>query len=134
MAKCVLHVEDDPTMLKAVRLILEEAGFRVVSAESGAEAMRHLAMMQPSLLLIDVTLGSESGYALCREIHERYPDLGAAVAFLTAARSIDDIRTARAVGGHYFIVKPITPASLVAGVGYAFAAHSKATRQPAAAP
>jgi DNA-binding response OmpR family regulator len=62
--KSALHVDDDPLILKLVRSILGHAGYDVVSANNIGEAMRALEAAPPSMILLDVEIGLESGYDL----------------------------------------------------------------------
>jgi two-component system, OmpR family, response regulator len=129
MAKIALHVDNEPIVIKLVRATLERAGYQVVSALNTAEALRTLEMTRPSLIILDVNIGEESGYNLCKLIRQYYPDVKAAVAFLTANRTVQDLETAKQVRGDYFILKPFTPATLLEGIEKAIAARQKVMRQ-----
>ncbi len=129
MTKIALHVDNDALVIKLVRATLERSGYQVVSALNTAEALRALEMTRPSLIILDVNIGEESGYNLCKMIRQHYPDVKAAVAFLTANRTIQDLEMAKQVRGDYFIVKPFTPATLLQGIEKAITARQKALGQ-----
>jgi DNA-binding NarL/FixJ family response regulator len=58
--------------LDAARGLLEWEGMRVVGiASTSAEALRHMAELQPEIVLVDIMLGAESGFELARRLVER---------------------------------------------------------------
>ncbi len=63
----ILVIEDNPSILRLVRITLERAGYRVRGAESGAEARRVVAETTPSLILSDLLLPDAHGLELVRE-------------------------------------------------------------------
>jgi two-component system, NarL family, nitrate/nitrite response regulator NarL len=66
MAFGVLIVDDDRLFLEAARILLEREGLRVVGvAASAAETPRRAGKLRPEVVLVDITLGSESGFDLC---------------------------------------------------------------------
>ena len=122
-SKRALHIDDDPLTAKLVQRVLEGAGYWVASARDGAAALRMLLEAPPSVVLLDIDIGEESGYELCNLMREA--GTVAPVAFLSANRTLEHVRKALEVGGDYFIVKPFTPASLLAGIQKATAARYK---------
>jgi DNA-binding response OmpR family regulator len=125
-SKRALHVDDDPMIVKLVRRVLERTGYQVSSARNGAEALRALVEATPSLILLDVNIGDENGYELCNLMREA--GATAPIAFLTANRTMEDVKMAQEVGGDYFIVKPFTPEALLAGIEKAVSARLKAAK------
>lgn len=67
----VLLVEDDPISREALELVLAYYGARIVSAESMREALLRCADTSPSLVVSDIGLGDEDGYALIGAIRAR---------------------------------------------------------------
>jgi DNA-binding response OmpR family regulator len=121
--KSALHVDDDPLILKLVRSILGHAGYDVVSASNIGEAMRALEASPPSMILLDVEIGLESGYDLCNLIREA--GIRTPLAFLTASPTLEHLKKAQDVGADYLIRKPFTPSSLLEGIERAVAARQK---------
>jgi two-component system OmpR family response regulator len=111
-------------MIKLVRGILTGAGYAVLSVQSGSEALLSIIETPPSVILLDVDIGEESGYDLCNLMREAGAD--APIAFLTANRTLEHLRKAQEAGGDYFIVKPFTPATLLSGIEKAIALRGKA--------
>ena len=122
-AKYALHVDDDEQICNLVSRMLERAGYRVASARNGGEALRAVTEKPPSIILLDINLGEESGFDLCRLLREA--GATAPVAFLTGNRTIAHLRKAQEVGGDYFIVKPFTPETLRSGIERAIATRLK---------
>ncbi|WP_437904414.1 PAS domain-containing protein [Sorangium sp. So ce327] len=111
----VLVVEDEPDAREMIAFLLEGAGARVTTAGSASEAMSVLDRLRPDVLLSDIGMPGESGYALIHQLRaagrdeiRRIP----AVA-LTAYARIEDRRRALAAGFQKHIAKPIDPADLV---------------------
>ena len=82
----VLIVDDSQSFLDAARDLLERLGLRVVGlASTSAEAMRRSAELHPDVVLIDITLGAESGFELARQLSGR--DVGASALILISTHS-----------------------------------------------
>jgi two-component system response regulator VicR len=62
----VLVVDDDRHIVQLVSLYLSKAGFRVVPAYDGAEALRKVREASPDLLLLDLMLPGSDGFEVCR--------------------------------------------------------------------
>jgi CheY-like chemotaxis protein len=68
MLRCVI-VDDSPRFLEVARALLEREGITVVgTASTGAESLRLVAEMRPDVTLLDIDLGSESGFELARRL------------------------------------------------------------------
>ncbi len=69
MAFSVLIVDDNVVFLQAARVLLEQEGLRVIGvAVSSAEALRRAEELRPEVVLVDITLGEESGFDLARRL------------------------------------------------------------------
>ncbi|MDE3025186.1 MAG: response regulator [Acidobacteriota bacterium] len=75
----VLVVEDEPSLRLLCRINLELEGFDVVEAATLAEARAALASCAPSVVLLDLRIGSESGADLIGELHNRTPPVPVAL-------------------------------------------------------
>jgi PAS domain S-box-containing protein len=106
----VLVVDDEPDARELISAVLSSAGATVREASSVEETLRLLRERRPDVLLSDIGLPSEDGYALIRRVRELDPTLPAAA--LTAFASIDDHRRALEAGFQAHVTKPIEPADL----------------------
>ena len=110
-AQTVLVVDDDASIRLLCRVNLELGGFRVVEARTLEEAAAALDDEQPSVLLLDVHVGTGDGAAFVPEVQARHP--GVRIAMLTGTANVEEIR---AVGADAFVPKPFDPEELVATV------------------
>lgn len=104
----VVVVEDDPAMRLLVRFNLESEGFRVVTAETGAEGLEAVAAHGPDLVLLDVMLPDIGGF----ELANRLADVP--VVFMSARASAADFAHGREAGAIDYVTKPFDPVALPA--------------------
>jgi PAS domain S-box-containing protein len=109
--RTILIVEDHDDARELIANVLEAAGGRVIAASSVPEAVNRAAGGRPDLLVADIGLPGEDGYALLRRMRTLYPGLSA-IALSAYARSADRDR-ALAAGFADYVVKPVEPARLV---------------------
>jgi signal transduction histidine kinase/CheY-like chemotaxis protein len=114
----VLIVDDDPDTVEVVRQVLESAGAQVTAAASAGEALAALSARPPDVLLSDLGMPGEDGYALIRKIRSLDPARGGRVpaAALTAYAQAEDRRQALLAGFQVYLPKPVEPAELTAAV------------------
>ena len=115
--KRILAVDDDPTAVGALRQILTQRGYEVVTTTSGEEAVVLLADQPFDLAILDVTMPGMSGYELCRLIRkgERTRDLP--VIFLTAKSLLMDQAEGQDAGSDLYLIKPVLATKLLNMVG-----------------
>jgi two-component system response regulator VicR len=70
--KTVLIVDDEPDTLELVKLVLESAGFKTVSASNGIEALNEVDISKPDLVLLDIMMPDMDGWEVFRKIKEKY--------------------------------------------------------------
>jgi two-component system cell cycle response regulator len=66
----ILIVEDDPTNLKLINIILSSGGHKVFDSEKGSEALEIIKTEQPDLILVDLVLPDMNGVELARKLGE----------------------------------------------------------------
>lgn len=113
----VLCVDDEPDLLRDLSEELEEAGYRVLSADSGRAALAQIRRVPPDLILCDISMPGMDGFELLAAVR----DLGAGLAgipfvFLTALSDPRDIVAGKRVGADDYLVKPIDYDLLLATV------------------
>jgi signal transduction histidine kinase len=114
----VLVVDDDEDAREILATVLVQAGATVAKAADTAEALAHLEHDVPTILLSDIGMPGQDGYAFIRELRRREPDKGGrvpAVALTAYARSDDRFR-ALASGFQMHIAKPVEVSELLAVV------------------
>jgi DNA-binding NarL/FixJ family response regulator len=88
--RCLI-VDDNDSFLEAARVLLERQGLTVAGvATTGAEALRQAETLRPDVVLVDISLGEESGFDLARRLVD--DDLGSeATVLLISTRAEDDV-------------------------------------------
>ncbi len=102
MAPSVLVVDDDPAIRLLLALLLEEAGYRVLLARDGAEALAQVAAQRPALMLLDLNLPRLSGWAVQRTLQAAAEPLPVVV--MTAGQSAATEAARLGAAGH--LAKP----------------------------
>lgn len=111
----VLVVDDEPTIVEVVARYMERAGYEAHSAHDGPEALRLAGLHRPDLVVLDVMLPGFDGIEVMRQLHERPgPPIG--VILLTARGEESDRLVGLRHGADDYVVKPFSPAELVARV------------------
>jgi CheY-like chemotaxis protein len=76
MALRCLLVDDDTRFVESARALLELQGIEVDTASTGAQAVRRASELRPDVVLLDLHLGSDSGFEVAREIQSAWPSAG----------------------------------------------------------
>jgi DNA-binding NarL/FixJ family response regulator len=112
----VLIVDEDDEERTALAGLLRDAGFEVVEAASGDEALRLIREKRHALAILEVPLGAISGYEVCRSLRADL-DLELPVIFLSGARTESYDRVAGFLAGaDDYLVKPYAADELLARV------------------
>ncbi|MEA3193782.1 MAG: formate hydrogenlyase transcriptional activator [Betaproteobacteria bacterium] len=113
----VLVVDDEPLNIDLLEQELGAAGYCVVSAASGEEALVAAASARPDLVLLDVMMPGLDGYAVCKRLKENEASRDIPVIFLTAlTETFEKVRAFKA-GAVDYVTKPFQPEELLARVG-----------------
>ena len=107
----VLIVEDDLVLREALIETMNLAGYSILAAENGKEALALLAHHNPSLILSDVRMEKMDGHELLLEIQRRSP--GVPVILMTAYGTIEDAVSAMRQGAVDYILKPFSATTLI---------------------
>ena len=102
--KHVLIVEDDSGLLKILRIRLELAGYKVLTAQDGQEAMKLINSNKPDILLLDLLMPVMDGFEVLKKLRvsSHIP-----VIVLSANRDLEE--NALELGASVFIAKPFDP-------------------------
>ncbi|MDQ3421410.1 MAG: ATP-binding protein, partial [Acidobacteriota bacterium] len=111
----VLVVDDERDARELIRFLLEECHAEVMLAENAAEALEILRRSRPDVLLSDIGMPNQDGYALIRNVRELAASDGGdtPAAALTAFARSEDRRRALLAGYQSHVAKPVEPAELV---------------------
>jgi CheY-like chemotaxis protein len=112
----ILVVEDDHDLMRLMVRILETAGFAVVQAYGGEDALRKVRMQPPDLVLTDLAMPLMSGVEVIERI-KRSPDSAAIPCIAVTAYKWDQIASAASqVGCDGFVAKPFNGPQLLAEI------------------
>lgn len=107
----VLVVEDEPHVLRAVKVVLRQAGFETIPAESVAEALDQAALRRPDAAILDLLLPDGDGVEVCRQLRG-WSDIP--IILLSAVGEDEQKVRALEEGADDYVVKPFNPRELVA--------------------
>jgi two-component system alkaline phosphatase synthesis response regulator PhoP len=110
--KKVLVAEDEPDIRGLVAFSLQYAGFVVVEALNGEEAIRKAEEEQPDLILLDVRMPKMNGYEACRQLKSQESTKHIPVIFLSARGQEAEIKHGLELGAEEYILKPFAPDEL----------------------
>lgn len=113
LAPKILLVDDDPDILELLDLSLKRAGYEVVTAHDGNDAVRRLAEFRPSLILLDLMMPGGDGYETLRQVR-LISD--APVIIVSALSDSREVTRALDSGAVDYLAKPFHPAELVSRV------------------
>ncbi|MBK7368937.1 MAG: response regulator [Candidatus Eisenbacteria bacterium] len=130
----VMIVEDEESAFEALLVLFQSCGADARGARSVPEAMTLFTKMKPDVLVSDIAMPGEDGYALIRKIRRLPPEQGGATpaVALTAYAKIEDRVTILAAGFQMYLSKPADPNELVAVVGSLAHRHSSKESTPPA--
>lgn len=110
----ILVVDDEPSIRELLSASLHFAGFNVLTAADGQEALAHQANSHVDLAVLDVMMPGMDGFEVLRRMRERNADLP--VLFLTARDDVEDKVQGLTVGGDDYITKPFSLEEVVARI------------------
>ncbi|OGQ84429.1 MAG: guanylate cyclase [Deltaproteobacteria bacterium RIFCSPLOWO2_12_FULL_60_19] len=112
----ILVVDDTPRNVKLLADVLTVKGYAVVTAASGAEALKQVEAEKPDLVLLDVVMPEMSGYEVCRRIRENPATGILPVVMVTALDPTEERIKGLDAGADDFLTKPINQPELLARV------------------
>jgi DNA-binding response OmpR family regulator len=113
MSRTVLLVEDEPRVRRSLRLALEDEGYQVLEAGTGAEGIAELKETDVDVVLLDVMLPDGDGFSVCRELR-RTDDVP--VIMVTARTDSHDVVAGLEAGADDYVTKPLVAKELSARI------------------
>ena len=117
MARTILIVDDETSILQSLEGILSDEGFDAVCVESGARALEKIEEVMPDLVLLDIWMRDMDGIETLEKIKEAYPNLQ--VVMMSGHGTIETAVKATKVGAYDFIEKPLSIEKLLLSVNKA---------------
>ncbi len=109
-------VDDEPELITILRNILEQNGYRVISACDGLQVFDVLKTHKPDLILLDIDMPQMNGLEVLARLKCDRETSSIPVFFLTAQDETEDLITGYETGAGYYITKPFTKAQLINGI------------------
>jgi len=104
----ILIVEDEPHIIRVMKLSLEENGYSINVAHNGEQALEKLNDGLPDLLITDINMPRMSGDLLCKKIEEDIPDRQFPILVLTSKTEIEHREWTANMENTFFLEKPIS--------------------------
>jgi two-component system alkaline phosphatase synthesis response regulator PhoP len=109
----ILVVDDEPHIIELATLYLKNEGYRVISADDGAQALQQIETERPALVILDLMLPEMNGWEVCRRVRATS---NLPIIMLTARSDDVDKIVGLELGADDYVTKPFNPRELVARV------------------
>lgn len=113
---CLLVVDDQEANIQVLGATLGKLGFEILPATDGAQALRHLTVRRPDLILLDLIMPGMDGFEVCHRIQENPDWVEIPIIFFSAADDKNLIVRALESGGVDYITKPFNQVELISRV------------------
>ena len=110
--KRVLVVDDEPHIVKLVKLSLGDQNYDIVGITSGKEAISYVNNNAPDILVLDLMMPGVNGYDVCQAVRENPKTKGIPIIILSAKSQMLDKLNAIDVGADDYMCKPFDPDEL----------------------
>ncbi len=112
----ILIVEDDENIQQLVGYNLAKAGFQVLYAENGEQALASVKRELPDLMVLDIMLPSLNGFEVCKILRKDPQTKALPIIMLTAKGEESDVTAGLDLGADDYITKPFSPKILVSRI------------------
>ena len=120
----VLVVDDVPDNLALLHDALDESGYTVLVATSGAAALQIASELHPDVVVLDAMMPNMDGFEVARRLKADPATAAAPIIFMTGLSDTEHVEAAFAAGGVDYVTKPIRPREVLARI----AAHLRSAR------
>jgi DNA-binding response OmpR family regulator len=114
--KTILIVDDEKQLVSLVKLHMEMAGYEVLSAKDGEEALEIVRKESPDLIILDLMIPKIDGWEVCRRIRAESKVGNIPIIMLSARTETEDKLKGYECGTDDYVTKPFSPRELVARV------------------
>ena len=112
----VLVIDDSNTIRRSAEMYLRQAGYEVILAEDGFDALSKIADHQPRLIFVDIMMPRLDGYQTCALIKQNPKLKATPVIMLSSKDGVFDRARGRLAGSDRYLTKPFTKEGLIAAV------------------
>lgn len=118
--KSVMIVDDEPHVIRVLRLTLERQGIRVITAANGSDALEKLRAGLPDAMITDLQMPKTDGRVLCESVRALYPDQPFLVIVMTSMTALEEREWITRLQNVEFCEKPLSPRRLAERVSQYF--------------
>ena len=104
----ILIADDEPHVLRVLKMSLEREGYEVEVCGNGREALDRIKVKQPDVLITDIQMPLMDGEELCRNISQSVPDREFLIFVLTSRTEIEHREWTRQLDNIQFLEKPVS--------------------------
>ena len=108
MPSTIMVVDDEEAMRHLLRIVLSRAGYRVIEAIDGRDALEKLVLAQPDLMIIDVLMPFLNGFEVVQQIRAHPHTAQLPVMLLSSRADAAAQREGLFVGAQRYLIKPLT--------------------------
>lgn len=119
----ILVIDDSATVRSAAGKVLSDAGYRVVVAENGFDALAKIGDCRPALIVCDILMPRLDGYRTCALIKASAAFHATPVLMLSSKEGLFDRARGAMAGASACLAKPLAPEALLAAVRQHLASH-----------
>ena len=112
----ILIADDEPNIVVSLEYLMKRAGYQVLVARDGQQALDLLRSERPALVLLDLMMPVKSGIEVCQELRADETLRGTKVLMLTAKGRDTDVQKGLGVGADAYMTKPFSTKELAAKV------------------
>mgnify|MGYP003577713141 CR=1 FL=1 len=112
----VLVIDDSNTIRRSAELFLRQAGFEVILAEDGFDALAKISDHQPQVIFVDIMMPRLDGYQTCALIKHNAVFKSTPVIMLSSKDGLFDRARGRIVGSEQYLTKPSTKDELLGAI------------------
>jgi len=124
IAKRILIIEDNPSVLRAISYMLEKEGYDMLTAVNGLVGLKKAKEENPDLLILDVMLPGIDGFEICHRLRAESQTAQLPILMLSAKGQAADKSTGLGVGADEYLTKPVERSVLISTVEALLAAKS----------
>lgn len=111
--KNILIADDEPHLIRIIKLGLERAGYKVDTAKNGEEAYESISQQQPDALITDIKMPRMSGEELCKKIEAEISERSFLIIVATSRTEQEHRDWTNSISNLIFIEKPISMRALL---------------------
>lgn len=111
--KKILIADDEPHVLRVLKMSLEKEGYEVEVSANGMEALARIEQQAPDILITDIQMPQMTGEELCKHIEEYMPNRTFLIFVLTSRTEIEHREWSRSIHNLLFLEKPVSIRNLV---------------------